>query len=107
VPVRDRDVAKAEEPSADAVAGMRRPQRFRRSKCVTTLYMIANGGGNTGIFIMSNGVALIDTKNPNNGPGILDQVKMVTNKPVTMIINTHTHADHSGSKFCLELQRGK
>jgi glyoxylase-like metal-dependent hydrolase (beta-lactamase superfamily II) len=61
------------------------------------LYMIANGGGNTGVFIMSNGVVLVDTKNPNNGQGILDQVKMVTNKPVTMIINTHTHADHTGS----------
>jgi glyoxylase-like metal-dependent hydrolase (beta-lactamase superfamily II) len=61
------------------------------------LYMIANGGGNTGVFIMTNGVALVDTKNPNNGPGIMEQVKKVTNKPVTMVINTHTHGDHNGS----------
>jgi glyoxylase-like metal-dependent hydrolase (beta-lactamase superfamily II) len=59
--------------------------------------MIANGGGNTGVFIMANGVALVDTKNPNNGQGIMDQVRAVTNKPVTMVINTHTHADHTGS----------
>ena len=61
------------------------------------LYMIANGGGNTAVFIMTDGVALVDTKNPNNGQGIMDQVRMVTNKPVKLIINTHTHADHTGS----------
>jgi glyoxylase-like metal-dependent hydrolase (beta-lactamase superfamily II) len=33
----------------------------------------------------------------NNGQGILDQVKTVTDKPVTHIINTHTHGDHVGS----------
>jgi len=59
--------------------------------------MIANGGGNTAVFITTTGVVLVDTKNPNNGQGILDQVRTVTNKPVTMIINTHTHADHTGS----------
>jgi glyoxylase-like metal-dependent hydrolase (beta-lactamase superfamily II) len=30
------------------------------------------------------------------GRGILDQIKTVTDKPVTMVINTHTHSDHSG-----------
>jgi hypothetical protein len=42
---------------------------------------------------------LVDTKLANNGQGILDQVKSVTNKPVTMIINTHTHGDHVGSNM--------
>jgi glyoxylase-like metal-dependent hydrolase (beta-lactamase superfamily II) len=42
-------------------------------------------------------VALVDTKNPGNGAAILDRVKSVTNRPVRMIINTHTHADHNGS----------
>ena len=31
------------------------------------------------------------------GQPILDAVKAVTDKPVTMIINTHTHGDHTGS----------
>jgi glyoxylase-like metal-dependent hydrolase (beta-lactamase superfamily II) len=59
--------------------------------------MIAQGGGNTAVFIMTNSVALVDTKNPNTGPGIVEQVRTVTNKPITMVINTHTHADHTGS----------
>ena len=27
----------------------------------------------------------------------MDKVRSVTDKPVTMIINTHTHGDHTGS----------
>jgi glyoxylase-like metal-dependent hydrolase (beta-lactamase superfamily II) len=42
-------------------------------------------------------VVLVDTKNPGWGPRILDKVKTLTEKPVTMIINTHTHGDHVGS----------
>jgi len=73
------------------------PQALQTIKVKDNLFMIANGGGNTGVFITSTGVVLVDTKNPNNGQSILDQVRTVTNKPVTMVINTHTHADHTGS----------
>src|SRR5262245_8690143 len=73
------------------------PQPLQTIKVRDNLYMITNGGGNTGVFITSTGVVLVDTKNPNNGQGIMDQVRTVTNKPVTLVINTHTHADHTGS----------
>jgi len=53
-----------------------------------------NGGGNTAVFVMANGVAVVDTKNPGWGQPILDAIKKLTPKPVTMIINTHTHGDH-------------
>ena len=62
-----------------------------------TLYVITGGGGNTAAFITEKGVVIVDTKNPNLGPAILEKVKSVTDKPVTMIINTHTHGDHVGS----------
>ena len=51
------------------------------------------------MFITANGVVLVDTKNPNNGQLILDQIKTVTDKPITHIINTHTHGDHNGSNI--------
>ena len=66
-------------------------------KVTDTLYMIPGAGGNTAVFVAANGVVLVDTKNPNNGQGILDQVKTITDKPVTHIVNTHTHGDHNGS----------
>ncbi len=55
------------------------------------------GGGNTAIFIMSDGVALVDTKIKGYGSDILTAVRELTDKPITTIINTHTHWDHTGS----------
>jgi glyoxylase-like metal-dependent hydrolase (beta-lactamase superfamily II) len=63
----------------------------------TDLYMLPGQGGNTAAFVTANGVVLVDTKLANNGQAILDQVKAVTSKPITHIINTHTHGDHTGS----------
>src|SRR5262245_1942811 len=51
-------------------------------------------GGNTAVFIQSNGVTVVDTKNPGWGASILTRIKELTPKPVTMIINTHAHGDH-------------
>ena len=53
-------------------------------------------GGNTAVFITDTGVTLVDTKLPGFGPMILERIKTVTDKPVTRIINTHTHGDHTG-----------
>jgi len=49
------------------------------------------------VFVTAKGVVLVDTKLANNGQAILDQVKTVTDRPITHIINTHTHGDHNGS----------
>ena len=61
------------------------------------LYVIPGAGGNTTVFVTQGGVVLVDTKLPNNGEPILNQVRTVTDKPVTMIVNTHSHPDHIGS----------
>ncbi len=69
-------------------------------KVKDNLYMVVTpdyGAGNTAAFITETGVTLVDTKTPGNGQSILDKLKTVTQKPVTMIINTHSHQDHTGS----------
>jgi cyclase len=65
-------------------------------KLADNLYMLTGqgGGGNTAVFIRTDGVTVVDTKNPGWGTPILDKIKELTPKPVTMIINTHTHGDH-------------
>lgn len=60
-------------------------------------YKIFGGGGNTLVVVQSDGVVLVDTKMPGNGQAILDEVKKVTDKPIKVIINTHSHPDHIGS----------
>jgi len=49
------------------------------------------------VFITDGGVTLVDTKLAGWGQAVLDKVKSVTTKPVTRIINTHTHGDHTGN----------
>jgi cyclase len=59
------------------------------------LYVLRGGGGNTAVFITTTGVVLVDTKIAGWGQPIIERVKELTDKPVTTIINTHTHYDHS------------
>jgi cyclase len=54
-------------------------------------------GGNVAVFITDAGVTLVDDKLAGWGQAVLDKVKSVTDKPVTRIINTHTHGDHTGN----------
>jgi cyclase len=63
------------------------------------LYVFRGGGGNTAAFITAKGVTLVDTKLPGWGKPILEKLKEITDKPVTTIINTHTHFDHVGGNI--------
>ena len=56
--------------------------------------MLRGGGGNTAVFINAAGVTVVDAKNPGWGQPVLDKIKELTPKPVTTLINTHTHGDH-------------
>jgi len=74
------------------------------TKVKDNLYVITSStpgpeftGGNTGVFVTDSGVIVVDTKLSGYGPDILAKIKKVTDKPVTTIINTHTHGDHTGS----------
>jgi cyclase len=81
----------AQQPAAQG------PNVAQIEKVKDNLYMITGGGGNTAAFITAKGVVLVDTKLANWGQAILDKVKTVTDKPISHIINTHTHGDHVGS----------
>ena len=72
-------------------------QELGIQKVKDNLYVITGNGGNTAAFVHGKGVVIVDTKLSNNGQKILDKVKSVTDKPITHIINTHTHGDHVGS----------
>jgi glyoxylase-like metal-dependent hydrolase (beta-lactamase superfamily II) len=84
-----------------------RPSKLRNiEKVRDNLYWIPGGdpedrttwtGGNTAVFVTDSGVVVVDTMLAGWGRAILDQIKTVTPKPVTILINSHTHNDHSGS----------
>jgi cyclase len=64
------------------------------NKLRDNLFVLIGGGGNTSVFVQANGVTVVDAKNPGWGQPILTKIRELTNKPVTMLINTHTHGDH-------------
>jgi cyclase len=70
------------------------PKVVEVEKIKDNLFMLKGGGGNTAVFVGTSGVVVVDTKLPGWGQPILDKIKELTPKPVTTIINTHTHGDH-------------
>src|SRR5687768_13361997 len=83
-------IVAAQQPPANA------PKVIEVEKVKDNLFVLrgAGGGGNTAVFVMANGVAVVDAKNPGWGAPILAKIKELTPKPVTLLINTHTHGDH-------------
>jgi cyclase len=79
---------KAQPPAANA------PKVVEVEKVKDNLWVLRGGGGNTAVFATAAGVTIVDAKNPGWGQPILDKVKELTPKPITMLINTHTHGDH-------------
>jgi glyoxylase-like metal-dependent hydrolase (beta-lactamase superfamily II) len=84
-------VAAYQQPAA---AGPDAPKVVTVEKLKENLFILKGGGGNTAVFVGSDGVVVVDTKNPGWGQPILEKIKGITTKPVKMIINTHTHGDH-------------
>jgi len=70
------------------------PKVVEVDKIKDNLYVLKGGGGNTAVFVTADGVVVVDAKNPGWGQPILDKIKELTPKPVTTLINTHTHGDH-------------
>jgi cyclase len=70
------------------------PRVVEVDKVKDNLYVLKGGGGNTAVFVTANGVVVVDAKNPGWGQPILDKIKELTPKPITTLINTHTHGDH-------------
>ena len=70
-------------------------------KVKDNLFVLRGGGGNTAVFVTATGVTLVDTKNPGWGQPLLDKVKTLTDKPVTRVINTHSHYDHTSGNVAM------
>jgi glyoxylase-like metal-dependent hydrolase (beta-lactamase superfamily II) len=75
-------------------AAQQAPRVVEIDKLKDNLYVMKGGGGNSSVFITATGVVVVDTKNPGWGQPLLDAIRKVTDRPVTTIINTHTHGDH-------------
>ena len=82
---------------ASGFQGAAETRTVELQKVKDNLYVATGGGGNTAIFITDLGVVLVDTKLAGWGQSLLTKIKTITSQKVTTIINTHAHADHTGS----------
>src|SRR4051812_30311813 len=85
------------------------PKVIEAQKIADNLYMLTGpggaskdvrdpSGGNVAAFITATGVVVVDSKNPGWGRPILEKIRTLTSKPVTMVIDTHTHGDHTSGQ---------
>ncbi|MFN8625083.1 MAG: MBL fold metallo-hydrolase [Candidatus Binatia bacterium] len=76
-------------------------QRFYRFLQTETIkiderfYVVTGGGGNTAVLIGDDGVLVVDPKFWSPSRRLRSIVRSLTDKPVTAIVNTHYHADHT------------
>jgi glyoxylase-like metal-dependent hydrolase (beta-lactamase superfamily II) len=63
------------------------------------LFLITGGGANTVVRVTTEGLVVVDTKNPGDEQynGLLAQIKTVSPLPVKYVINTQHHPDHVGN----------
>ena len=63
------------------------------------LYLITGGGANTLVRVTTEGLIVVDTKNPGdvNYNRVMEEIRSVSNLPVKYVINTHHHPDHVGN----------
>ena len=70
-------------------------QPVTTKKIKDNIYLVEGGGGGSGIIIGQNGVIVVDAKTtPAAGKAVVDEVRKLTNKPITTVIFTHSDADH-------------
>src|SRR6476469_3642632 len=87
-------VTASQQPAAGAAAQGAAAKVVEVEKLRDNLFMLKGGGGNTAVFVGTTGVVVVDTKLPDWGRPVLDAIRNLTPKPITTIINTHTHGDH-------------
>ena len=83
-----------QQPAAGEATQTAAPKVVEVEKLRANLFMLKGGGGNTAVFIGTTGVVVVDTKLPDWGRPVLEAIRNLTPKPITTIINTHTHGDH-------------
>lgn len=59
------------------------------------IYLLEGNGGNIGVLSGEEGVLLIDDQFSHSYSSILESLKSINSKPVSYVINTHWHVDHT------------
>jgi cyclase len=72
------------------------PPQFRLEKVSEHVWCLFGQGGNVGILATDAGVIVVDDQYENVAPGIVEQIRSISDKPIRYLVNTHYHGDHTG-----------
>ena len=89
--------AQAAAPPATPAHHQRKPdERFRLQALAGGVHALYGRGGNVGFLVGPDAVLVVDSQFKDMAPGIVEQIKNVTDKPIKYLVNTHHHGDHVG-----------
>ncbi|MCA0152710.1 MBL fold metallo-hydrolase [Winogradskyella vincentii] len=76
-------------------------QRFDKVEIKATqltekVYMLQGAGGNIGLSVGNKEIFIIDDQFAPLSQKILDAIEKISDKPLTFLVNTHFHGDHTG-----------
>ena len=68
----------------------------KTQKLNASTYMLTGAGGNLGVCVGEDAVFVVDDQYAPMAPKIQAAIAAISPKPVTFILNTHWHGDHTG-----------
>jgi glyoxylase-like metal-dependent hydrolase (beta-lactamase superfamily II) len=70
--------------------------RLEVTKLTDHVHMFAGLGGNVGVLVTTEGVAVVDTMTfVRQGSAIRAKIRELTPQPIVVVLNTHYHRDHT------------
>lgn len=70
--------------------------RLQQDKLSDNVYMLSGIGGNVGVLVTPDGVAVVDTMTfVRQGAAIRAAIRDITPQPIVAVLNTHYHFDHT------------
>jgi len=96
--------------SAEIVSAQEGPQRdfskveVKTQKIADALYMLSGAGGNVGVSVGEDGVAIVDSDFKQMSEKIDAAIKKLSDKPLRYLIDTHWHLDHAGGNAYFQKQ---
>jgi cyclase len=89
--------AQAPAPAATPSHHDRQPaDRFTLKPLKGGVHALHGRGGNVGFLVGPEAVLVVDSQYKDMAPGIVEQIRKVTDKPIKFLVNTHHHGDHVG-----------
>lgn len=69
-----------------------------------SIFILKNRGGNIGLSIGKDGIYMIDSQFENISEENLATIRLLSDKPIRILVNTHHHGDHTGGNDTFKME---